>query len=157
MTYRYRRVVTGHDMNGKAVVVGDDTFSTTELRHGAHASVAWSTTSFPVDNNDPLDGSKRAVRTSDSDGTVFRIVQYKPGVTPRRHRTDSIDYAIVLSGSIEMELDNETVPLSAGDVLIQRGTVHNWINRGAEPCTIAFVLVGAKPPIVNGQLLAEHG
>jgi quercetin dioxygenase-like cupin family protein len=157
MTYQYRRVVTGHDGTGKAIVQRDDVFSTAELRPGAHASVAWATAGFPVDNSGSHDGSERTVRTSESDGSVFRIVQYQPGVTPRRHRTDSIDYAVVLSGSIDMELDGETVHLSAGDVLIQRGTIHNWINRGTEPCTIAFVLIGAKPPVINGRPLAEHG
>jgi quercetin dioxygenase-like cupin family protein len=157
MAYQYRRLVTGHDSAGKAVVVHDDVFSTAELRPGGHASVAWATAGFPIDINDPRDGSELTVRTSEPDGTVFRIVRYDPDVTPRRHRTNSIDYAVVLSGSIEIELDSETVRLCAGDVLIQRGTVHNWINRGKDPCTIAFVLIGANPPIVNGQSLAEHG
>lgn len=157
MSYTYRRVVTGHDAAGKAKVVRDSKMSTKELRPGAHASVVWTTSGFPVDNDDPADGAERAVRTSDADGTVFRIVHYGPGVVPRRHRTDSIDYALVLSGSIDMDLDDETVHLEAGDILIQRGTIHNWINRGTEPCTIAFVLIGAKPATANGKPLAEIG
>jgi quercetin dioxygenase-like cupin family protein len=76
------------------------------------------------------------VSTAETDGTVFRIVQYSPGVTPRHHRTSSVDYAVVLSGSIELELDNATVRLGPGDVLVQRGTIHNWANSGTEPCVI---------------------
>ena len=56
--------------------------------------------------------------TADSDGTVFRIVRYAPGVAPRHHRTNSIDYAVVMSGSMDMELDNQTVRLNAGDLLV---------------------------------------
>ncbi len=62
------------------------------------------------------------------------------------HRTSSIDYAVILSGSIVLELDDRAeVILNAGDVLVQRGTIHNWINRGTESCTIAFVLIAALP------------
>ncbi len=157
MSYTYRRVVTGHDAAGKAIVVREDKRSTKELRPGAHASVVWTTQGFPVNNDDPADGGEQPVRTSEIDGTVFRIVHYAPGVVPRRHRTDSIDYALVLSGSIDMDLDDETVHLEAGDILIQRGTIHNWINRGTEPCVIAFVLIGAKPASAGGKQLSEIG
>jgi quercetin dioxygenase-like cupin family protein len=84
-------------------------------------------------------------------------VRYKPGVVGRRHRTDSIDYAVVISGAIDMELDGQTVRLKAGDVLVQRGTVHNWVNPGPEVCMIAFVLISAKPVEAGGKLLAAHG
>ena len=77
---------------------------------------------------------------------MFRVVQYKPGVAARNHRTDSIDYAVVISGAIEMELDDGVVvKLRAGDVLVQRGTMHNWVNRGTEDCVVAFVLISATP------------
>jgi quercetin dioxygenase-like cupin family protein len=76
---------------------------------------------------------------------VFRVIEYAPGVAPRNHRTNSIDYAVVLSGEIDMTLDDEMVHLKAGDVLVQRGTIHDWINRGDKPCVIAFVLIDAKP------------
>jgi quercetin dioxygenase-like cupin family protein len=62
-----------------------------------------------------------------------------------------------MSGSIDMELDGQTVTLNAGDVLIQRGTIHNWVNRGTEPCMIAFVLVSAKPVTAGGKPLEAHG
>ena len=116
-------------------------------RPGAQSCVVWSTKGFPVDNdgfNDPTSDVK--INTTVEGGTVFRIVRYEPGVTPRNHRTDSIDYAVVISGAIEMELDDGVVvKLKAGDVLVQRGTIHNWVNRGPEACVIAFVLVSANP------------
>ena len=78
-------------------------------------------------------------------------------MTPRNHRTDSIDYAVVLSGEIEMELDDQIVALRAGDVLVQRGTIHNWVNRHELPCVIAFVLIDARPVEHDGKPLKAHG
>jgi quercetin dioxygenase-like cupin family protein len=89
--------------------------------------------------------------------TVLRIVQYAPGVTPRHHRTDSVDYGVILSGSIEMELDTETVKLNTGDLLVQRGTVHNWMNNSTEPCLIAYILIGANSVMINGIALPATG
>jgi mannose-6-phosphate isomerase-like protein (cupin superfamily) len=62
-----------------------------------------------------------------------------------------------MSGEIDMELDDTTVHLKAGDVLVQRGTIHNWVNRGKAPCVIAFVLVGAKPATAGGKVLNAVG
>ena len=87
-------------------------------------------------------------------GSVFRVVEYAPGRPPRNHRTDSIDYAIVMRGEIDMELDDGvSVHLRAGDVLVQRGTIHNWQNNGTEPCLIAFILIDAKPVEAGGKVL----
>jgi quercetin dioxygenase-like cupin family protein len=97
-------------------------------------------------------------KTTVEDGTVFRVVRYQPGVVPRNHRTDSIDYAVIISGAIDMELDDGVmVKLKAGDVLVQRGTIHNWINRGTEDCVIAFVLISAKPVTAAGKPLHAVG
>jgi mannose-6-phosphate isomerase-like protein (cupin superfamily) len=74
---------------------------------------------------------------------VFRVIEFEPGVAPRNHRTDSIDYAVVVSGEIDMEMDDTIVHLKAGDVLVQQGTIHNWVNKGTEPCVIAFVLISS--------------
>jgi quercetin dioxygenase-like cupin family protein len=115
--------------------------------------VIWTTGKFPADNDGDADDGLRKVGTVDPDGTVFRLVEYGPGVTPRNHRTESVDYAIVLSGAIDMEMDGTMVHLEQGDVLVQRGTIHNWINRGTEPCVVAFVLVAAKPVERAGKLL----
>jgi quercetin dioxygenase-like cupin family protein len=158
MTLSIRRVVTGHDARGRAIVAIDEICGNVISRRPNHAScVVWSTGAFPADNADDLDGASREVATTDPGGTVFRIVEYSPGVAPRNHRTESIDYAVVLAGEIDMELEGETVQLRAGDVLVQRGTVHNWVNRGTEPCVIAFVLVAAKPVERNGRRLNAAG
>ena len=99
----------------------------------------------------------RKTGTSLDNGTVFRILELARGVSPRNHRTDSIDYAVIMSGEVDMELDDTTVHLKAGDVLVQRGTIHNWVNRGTEPCVIAFVLIAAKPVTVGGKVLNAQG
>ena len=158
MTLRVRRVVTGHSDNGKAVVQIDEISGDVKSgRPGQEATVIWTTEGFPVDNANDFDASKRPVATSELNGTVFRIVNYEPGVSPRNHRTDSIDYAVVMSGEIDMQLDESTVHLKAGDVLVQRGTIHNWVNLGSEPCVIAFVLIGAKPVAKGGKALQASG
>jgi quercetin dioxygenase-like cupin family protein len=154
MSLTIRRVVTGHDPSGRAVVSIDENCKNVISRRPAHAScVVWSTGEFPADNGGDRDGGTRAVATTDPNGTVFRLVEYSPGVAARNHRTESIDYAVVMSGEIDMEMDGTTVHLKAGDVLVQRGTIHNWINRGTAPCTIAFVLVAAKPVERAGKAL----
>ena len=120
---RVRRVVTDHDKNGRAVVASDETLDRPVSARPGHAR---------------LDFWKG------DDGTVFRFVEYQPGVAPRNHRTETIDYAVVISGEIEMELDGSVVRLQQGDVLVQQNTMHNWVNRGTVPCVIAFVLVPTK-------------
>jgi quercetin dioxygenase-like cupin family protein len=119
--------------------------------------VVWITEGFPVNNDGNADPSNKKIGTTVPEGSVFRVVSFGPGVTPRNHRTDSIDYAVVMSGEIDMELDVGSVHLKAGDVLVQRGTIHNWVNRGKEPCVIAFVLVSAKLVSAGGKTLNAHG
>ena len=120
--------------SGHAIVAFDET--TTNVvsgRPGAQMSVIWTTQGFPVNNDGNDDASRRQTGTTLDNGTVFRVVSFGPGVTPRNHRTDSIDYAVVMSGEIDMELDDGvTVRLKAGDVLVQRGTIHNWVNKGTD-------------------------
>ena len=158
MALNLRRVVTGHDANGHAVVKIDEiTQNPPSGRPGRSACVVWTTESFPVDNTGNEDGGKRQVGTTLKNGTVFRVVEFMPGVSPRVHRTDSIDYAVVMSGEIDMELDDSAVHLKAGDVLVQRGTIHNWVNRGTESCIIAFVLIDAQPVEAGGKVLHAEG
>ena len=158
MALRIRRVVTGHDASGRAVVKIDEIAKNlVSSRPGATAGVAWTTEGFPVDNTGEEDAGLRKTVTTLDNGTVFRILELAPGVSPRNHRTDSIDYAVVMSGEVDMELDDATVNLKAGDVLVQRGTIHNWVNRGTEPCVIAFVLIAAKPVSIGGKVLRAEG
>jgi quercetin dioxygenase-like cupin family protein len=145
MAINIRRVVTGHDANGKAVVRIDDV--------GAHVAsgrpqmsrqLIWTTDDVPVPfTEDGEDKGARAIGTTIPNGSVFRVVEYAPGVTPRNHRTDSLDDAVVMSGEIDMEMDDTVVHLKAGDVLVQRGTIHNWANHGTAPWVIAFVLISS--------------
>ncbi len=158
MALQLRRVVTGHDANGKAVVKIDEVSKNLAAgRPGRSACVVWTTESFPVNNTGDADEGLRQVGTTLNNGTVFRVVEFAPGVAPRNHRTDSIDYAVVMSGEIDMELDDTVVRLKAGDVLVQRGTIHNWVNCGTEPCVIAFILIDAKPVEVGGKILRAEG
>jgi quercetin dioxygenase-like cupin family protein len=158
MALQLRRVVTGHDANGRAVVKIDEVAKNLgSTRPAQMACVVWTTESFPVDNTGDADSGLRQVGTTLNNGTVFRVVEFGPGVAPRNHRTDSIDYAVVMSGEIDMELDYSVVHLKAGDVLVQRGTIHNWVNRGTEPCVIAFILIDAKPVQVGGKVLNAVG
>lgn len=158
MTINIRRVVTGHDDQGRAKVLIDEQVTNTfSHRQGAEFSVIWSSEGFPVNNDGDEDPSEKKIGTFVDNGTVFRIVSFAPGVAPRNHRTSSIDYAVVMSGEIDMVLDIGTVHLKAGDVLVQRGTLHDWINNGTVPCVIAFTLITAKPVIAGGKPLPAQG
>src|SRR5262245_26695681 len=158
MALNVRRVITGHDATGKAIVQIDEVAKNiTSSRPQQSATVIWTTEAFPVDNSGTADTSGRKVGTTLANGCVFRVVEFGPGVAPRNHRTDSIDFAVVMAGEIVMDLDGTVVHLKAGDVLVQRGTIHNWINRGKEPCQIAFALVDAKPVTVGGKTLHAEG
>jgi len=97
------------------------------------------------------------VGTTIPNGTIFRILEFAAGLAPRNHRTDSIDYIVVLSGEIDMELDNTVVHLKAGDVMVQRGTIHNWVNRGTEACLLAVILIAAKAVEAGGKTLNAVG
>jgi quercetin dioxygenase-like cupin family protein len=158
MSLKLRRVVTGHDKDGRAVVKIDEMVKNVQSRRPHMLSaVIWATDTIPVNNDGNEDQSSRPKGTTIENGTVFRVVRYEPGVTPRRHRTDSVDYAVVIQGEIDMELDGETVTLKQGDVLVQRGTVHNWVNRSNDVAIVAFVLVSAKPVTIDGRTLNAEG
>ena len=157
MSFTVRRVVTGHDENGRAIVSIDEiSKNVAQTRPGAHATVIWTSEGFPVDNDGSADTSGRKVGSTIDNGTVFRVVSFGPGVAPRNHRTDSIDYGTVISGEINMELEGTSVHLKAGDVLVQRGTIHNWVNKGTTPCVIAFAQIASKPVTAGGKVLKAH-
>jgi quercetin dioxygenase-like cupin family protein len=120
----------------------------------------WSTDETPADisiGEDVEDMGARVLGTVPPvNGTRFTINDIPPGRPGRMHRTETIDYAIVLAGEVDMEMDNSTVKLKVGDVVIQRGTNHSWINRGTQPARIAFVLVDAKPLGIGQPLSREN-
>jgi quercetin dioxygenase-like cupin family protein len=157
---KVRRVITGHDAQGKAIVKIDEVCSDfIEGRPNGLLRNIWTTDTVPADNDGQEDGAARPGRfTMIENGTVFRVLHFLPGVQKRVHRTDSIDYIVVMAGEIDMELDEgEQVHLKAGDVMVQRGTVHNWVNRGTEPCTMAVILVHAKSVEAGGKRLEAFG
>jgi quercetin dioxygenase-like cupin family protein len=155
---KIRRVVTGHSENGKATFVSDNQFETVVIPTGdAAMATIWTTTTVPADLNDDTDGRNRDAGTTLKGGSVIRIVDMLPNASSPMHRTNSIDYGIILSGTIELELENHEIKtLSQGDIIVQRGTIHQWRNPSStEICRIVFILIEAKPFQFNGEPLAE--
>ena len=154
-----RRIVTGHTPEGTAVFTSDEEFETVIIPTGdAAMSTLWTTATVPADCNDETDGAKRDAGTTLKGGSVIRIVDMLPGASSPLHRTDSIDYGIIISGEIELELENKVSKrIGAGEIIIQRGTVHKWKNPSeTEVCRIVFVLIEAKPYEINGMPLPEY-
>jgi quercetin dioxygenase-like cupin family protein len=152
-----QRVVTGHDANGRAIFTSED-FSPTKLIPTGDASflLLWTTATVPADNNDETDGRERDAGVTLNGGSAFRIVDMLPGQESPMHRTNSVDYGIVLKGEIELELeDGRKKTIGENGVIIQRGTNHLWRNTTSAVCRIAFILVEAPPYLHNGQPLDE--
>jgi quercetin dioxygenase-like cupin family protein len=147
MSFTTRRIVTGHDPQGRAIVESERQLRAQPVPNdSASFNKIWSTGSWPSDNNDPTDGAERETGLASANGSVLRIVEMAPGHRSPMHRTQSLDYGIVLAGEIDLELDEgRIVSLSVGDVVVQRGTIHAWINRGISPARMAFVLLSAAP------------
>ena len=165
MTLQVRRIVTGHDTNGKAIVATDEVLrgTTRPGRAGIARVDLWSTNRMPVDNSDEAATAQRAgfvVRhnyVGSGQGTVVRITEFAPRSPKFMHRTETLDYAILLSGECDLELDDGVmVHMKPGDVAVQRGTMHAWVNNGKEPCVFAFVLIDAEPAEAGGRKLLTH-
>ena len=158
-TASFRRIVTGHDDRGRAVFRSVDELRPEVIPSGdAAMATIWSTAEVPADLNDETDGREREVGITLNGGSVIRVVDMLPGGESPMHRTNSIDYGIVQSGSVELELDDGRVETCrAGDVIVQRGTIHLWRNPSdSETCRIVFVLTEAKSGYVHdGQPLEE--
>lgn len=154
-TTPFRRIVTGHDRAGWSILRSIDTLRpvTTGTGEAALAQV-WSTPEVPANLNDDSDGTRGP---GDEGGSMIRVVDFLPGRKSRMHRSWSIDYAIVLDGEIELQLDGgEVEHLETGDIVVQRGTSHLWRNPGTEPCRVVFVLIEAIPVAIEGHLLREE-
>lgn len=172
-----RRIVTGHDARGKAVVLFDGAQQAQQRGHNG-VTMVWVTTEFPVNSAISADMAQTKVGVPPpANGTIFRIVDFAPaaphaapvdhnqillsmGIDPatqgyarheHTHRTRTIDYAIVLDGEIDMLLDDTEIHVKAGDVLVQQATNHAWVNNGTKPCRIAFILIDSKTPPAWGQ------
>jgi quercetin dioxygenase-like cupin family protein len=154
-----RRIVTGHDAQGQSIVKQVNQLPGYEFDGGvARFMDVWLTDRTPADNNTLNLPPDRFARLSNQTGTVLRIVDMLPGQQSPMHRTNSVDYGIVLNGALDLELDDGSCThLAPGDIVIQRGTSHRWVNRSAQTVRVAFVLVAAEPVQVNGQILpASH-
>lgn len=153
-----QRVVTGHDADGRAVFRSEDFAPTKTIPTGdASFLLVWSTETVPADLNDETDGRDRDTGLTLNKGSVIRIVDMLPGGCSPMHRTNSIDYGIVLSGEIELELDDGVKKtVRENGIIVQRGTNHLWRNTSDKPCRIAFILIEAPAYLHDGQPLPEH-
>jgi quercetin dioxygenase-like cupin family protein len=159
MAKSIRRVVTGHTKDGKAIFTSDDEFETIVIPSGdAAMATIWTTATVPADCNDQADGRLRDAGTTLKGGSVIRVVDMLPGASSPMHRTSSIDYGIVLSGDIELELEqNIFKTIGEGGIIVQKGTIHKWRNPSdTKICRIVFVLTEAKAFEVNGQPLSDE-
>ncbi|MBO0737042.1 MAG: cupin domain-containing protein [Alphaproteobacteria bacterium] len=166
MALEVRRIVTGHDANGKATVISDERLPAVSRAGRSHIAGCeiWSTDRMPVDNSsNDAEAQQRAgfVKrynyVGSGQGTVIRITEFAPGAPKFMHRTETLDYALLLSGECDLELDNgEVVHIKPGDVVVQRGTMHAWVNKGPQPAVFAFVLIDADPAKAAGQDLRTH-
>lgn len=153
-----RRIVTGHDASGKAVVIDDSTLDARSNPTGtSHLTLVWTSLGTPIDNDDATDGRARDVGLTLPGGSVIRTVDMLPGTTAPMHRTNSLDYGIVISGEIELILDDGASTLvEQGGIVIQRGTIHAWRNPSADTTArVAFVLLDATPATVDGVALPD--
>jgi mannose-6-phosphate isomerase-like protein (cupin superfamily) len=181
MSRTVRRIVTGHDTNGAAIVVMDGTLQTQVRSAGVGSVALWITDETPADISGSKDRADRTIGVPPPPhGSVLRVVDFPPvsgdikvdnaaftaemGLGkqersggkhvnhPFMHRTKSVDYAIVLEGEIDMLLDDSEVHLKAGDILVQQGTNHAWVNNSGKMCRIAFVLIDAvEPAVLKGK------
>jgi quercetin dioxygenase-like cupin family protein len=140
-----RRVVTGHDSRGRSVVLSDGPVPKSHAIPDAVFHEVWSTGETPASllPEEPRDPTTRPLRTPpDPNGTVIRIVDIQPHAGSPMHRTESVDYGIVLEGEIHLVLDGGSeTRLGSGDVVVQRGTDHAWENRTDSVTRIAFILI----------------
>jgi len=161
-----------------ALFDGDTPYKATRPDSGAMQQRLWVTDKNPADMRGDKDrGAIEVGIAPPPGGSVIRVLDIPPeteaaaklpndhmvkrlgaehhapkGVRPPRHpgmhRTRTIDYAIIMSGEIDMLLDDSEVHLKTGDILVQQATNHAWVNRGKEPCRICFVLIDGADPLV---------
>jgi len=162
-TRHVRRIITGHNDTGAAIIAADEHIAGAGLVEDAGRTDAiffglWATHEMPVDLGDEAMARQREASTTtivgSGSGSVLRIGVLAPGTRSPMHRTESLDYGICLEGECDMELDSgETVTVRAGDVVIQRGTNHVWHNRSDAPCRFAWILLDAQSVEIAGRRL----
>jgi quercetin dioxygenase-like cupin family protein len=139
-----RRVVTGHDERGVSVFQQDGPPPVVRTApDGALFYEIWGTeaTPVPIGATEPDPAERSLTVPPAPGGTKIRVNEFPPGVVSPTHRTQSVDYGIVLEGQVVLVLDNSEAILGPGDVVVQRGTVHRWENRSNKTARMAFVLV----------------
>ena len=145
-----RRFVTGHDADHLAKVLMQGPATNAKYPSpGTVSTLIWSTDRTPADiavGEEIEDLGARIIGTAPpANGSRFAVIDFPPGNEARMHRTETIDYVLVLEGEIEMDMDGSTVKMKAGDVMVQRGTNHAWANRSSKRARLAFVLIDAVP------------
>jgi quercetin dioxygenase-like cupin family protein len=162
-----RRVVTGHDQRGVSVFADDGPVPVVRTApDGALFYEVWGTGAMPapvsaiepdptVLSNTVLSNTGSAVTVPPApNGTKIRINEFPPGVVSPMHRTQSVDYGIVLEGEVVLVLDDSETTLRPGDVVVQRGTAHRWENRTEATARMAFILIDGA---FTDELLARLG
>ncbi|KAK4224815.1 hypothetical protein QBC38DRAFT_484529 [Podospora fimiseda] len=159
------RYITGHNPSGQAIVHKHNPFIWQPYDNDNLAfSVAYTTNQFPADLNNDADVSAHETLLSSGNlglvnpkGTVLRCVDFAPGYACGMHRTQSLDYGIVIEGNIDMVLDSgERYKMKRGDVAVQRATQHQWVNTSeTEWARMMFVLQDCKELVVGGQKMGE--
>ncbi|MBR7829890.1 cupin domain-containing protein [Actinospica sp. MGRD01-02] len=143
-----RRVVTGHDARGNSVFLLDGPPPVARTApDGAYFYELWNTDSVPaaIAAAEPEPTERDLTVPPAPGGTKIRINEFPPGVVSPTHRTETVDYGIVLEGEVVLVLDNEeTRVLGPGDVVVQRGTDHRWENRADRVARMAFILVDGE-------------
>jgi quercetin dioxygenase-like cupin family protein len=143
-----RRVVTGHDADGRSVIVSDGRAPRSHSIGTSTFHELWTSTQMPVELPpvEPAEPTERPLTVPPgSSGTNLRIIDSAPGARTPMHRTRTLDYAIVIAGHYKLLLDDGSeTELGPGDVVIQRGTSHAWLVSGEEPGRMAFVLVDGR-------------
>ena len=175
MIQKLRRVVTGHDAQGRSIILTDGPATSVKeipTFPGLLLTDFWETTASPASNAGSADAAARPVHLEPArNGSIFRMVEFPPDAgrptdadarkgfeaigaghvqaaghaDPMMHKTATVDYAVVVKGEIYAVMEKGETLLRAGDVLVQRGTNHSWSVRGKQPALVAFVLVGAEP------------
>jgi len=166
MTWAPRRIVTGHDVTGRSVVLSDGVPPVRREVPDAGVSFfeLWNTNGAPADISaaepEPTERPLRVPPTPQ--GTVVRINQFLPGrLSPAGlqspvHRTETVDYGLVLEGEMWLVLDDTEVHLHAGDIVVQRGTDHAWANRSDQVARMAFILVDGRFTTELDQLIGPE-
>lgn len=146
MAFKIRRIVTGLDAAGKSIVSSDVVAASIPGRFDERVGRydPWWTDAMPpvLDGPDPT--LQPGTVTPRPYGTIFRILEIPPGNDATKHKTDTIDYYVILQGELYMTLDEGEVLCREGDVIVQRSTNHGWENRSGQPAMFAEVLIDAK-------------